>query len=349
VYYERYEENILPRGNILLSDDEILIPITYTHLPYDIKNPILQFWTFLVGGEKFLDLSNLAMKELVTGACKRHNICALNLSRNKLQYLSPRRFTRLKKLNIITLDYNQFTTFPSVLISLTTLTRLSLSHNAITRIPNEISQLKNLKILRVEFNRLQELPQTMSCLVQLEELALSGNQWKNTASIWTTLCSLPSLECLLLAQSQVSEIPTNISLLTKLKILDCSVNRITLLPDSLGMLKELQILRLGHNRIKQIPTGITKLQHLLHLELNNNEIESISLTLWNALSKRATLILEHNPLPLNFVRHRKVNLKSSAFSSLNDKHTTTQSHIIIHLSYISRHHVLLRQKVISDH
>jgi Leucine-rich repeat (LRR) protein len=312
-YFQRFETNILPQCNILC--DDIVIPVNYSQLPYNLKNPLFRHWSFLCGGEKFLDLSDLAMNELVDEACKRRSLRGLNLSKNKLDYLSVRRFTRLTNLDTLNLDHNQFTVFPSAVISLTSLTKLSFSHNAITHLPREISMLTNLKNFRAEFNQLQDLPHSFSTLIRLEKLALTGNHWKNPSSIWTTLFSFTSLRCLLLADSHLTEIPAQVSVLTKLKVLDCSKNFISVLPESLATLKNLQILRLGYNRIKSIPNAIMKLQSITRLELNNNEIEQISLTLWSAISKRATLILEHNPLPLNFIKHRKSSLKSSATTS----------------------------------
>jgi Leucine-rich repeat (LRR) protein len=339
-YFERGEVNFLLPSNILSSNSGEVIPIHYTQLPYKLTNPLLQFWSFLVGGERFLDLSGFALNELVTGTLQRHHhIQVLDLSNNKLQRLTFHQFTKLQRLNSLNLNHNLFSFLPLSIFALTTLTRLSFSHNNVSQIPNEISLLTNLRTLHADFNDLTSLPHSLTSLTNLDELTLNANKWNSPASIWSTLVSLTSLRSLSLAENEIPEIPVQISLLSQLRYLDCSKNRITFLPETLSALVNLQTLCLGHNQIQSISKSFVKLQNLTRLELNNNKIKQIPLNLWTLLSKKVILILEQNPLPLNFVQHRKMSLKSSkctfilhsfAFVGLMDRFTPSHNLILTH-------------------
>lgn len=128
------------------------------------------------------------------------NLTSLSLVNNRLREL-PKEIENLSlNLKKLFLGENFFTTFPSVVFSLTqlvvldintnysmsdfpieitnmiTLEELSISWNHVGHLPNEIGNLTRLRVLNLSHNIIAHLPTTIENLVNLRELLVDFNQ-----------------------------------------------------------------------------------------------------------------------------------------------------------------------------
>ena len=70
----------------------------------------------------------------------------------------PDLFSALTNLQRLVLRWNEISTFPTILLSLSRLTFLDVSGNGLTEVPPEISQLSELQHLNLTYNKLQVPP-----------------------------------------------------------------------------------------------------------------------------------------------------------------------------------------------
>jgi Leucine-rich repeat (LRR) protein len=71
---------------------------------------------------------------------------------NKLTGPLPANISRLKKLRVLNLSYNNITELPAEISELANLEVLNVSHNHLTSLPSDLSGLKNLRVLDVSGN-----------------------------------------------------------------------------------------------------------------------------------------------------------------------------------------------------
>lgn len=94
---------------------------------------------------------------------------------NLLAHL-PSCFDKLKTLEVLNLDRNQFKQWPTEIFSLTSLRVLTLSFNQLEEAPPELGRLTNLTELRLGNNRIRTLAKEISQLKKLKKLDLFNNQ-----------------------------------------------------------------------------------------------------------------------------------------------------------------------------
>jgi Leucine-rich repeat (LRR) protein len=169
----------------------------------------------------------------------------LNLSHNSLQTLPPD-FTQLKTLKTLVLSYNNLTTLPCALFSLT-LRQLHLDHNQITSLVNEANGNE----------RPIQSPES-SLYNNLTYLDIAGNFLNN-------------------------DTVTSVSRFTRLTFLNLAQNHLISFPDQLFFLTELRTLYLHENVIASVPINFASLSKLNTLTLYGNDISEVKLLNTSAL------------------------------------------------------------------
>lgn len=133
-------------------------------------------------------------------------ITELNLSNLQLTDLACE-IEVLTGLEILELQDNQFTAFPSVIRGFISLKWLELVGNQLSSLPKEIEELESLEILALDNNRLESLPEAIGMLGRLSVLTLSNNRLQTVPAI---IEGLDSLEHLDLSNNPLGELPIGI-------------------------------------------------------------------------------------------------------------------------------------------
>jgi Leucine-rich repeat (LRR) protein len=182
---------------------------------------------------KKLALVNQGLIEVPEEAEQLASLSCVELFGNKISQL-PRWLTRTN-IVAISLDSNQFSTFPPELTEMAGLRSISLSHNSIADVPESIGKLVMLEHLELGDNKLKVLPQEVGHLKALVSLGLRENRLR--------------------------ELPREIGNLHRLEGLDLSDNHLTDVPEEVSHLIALEHLWVGGNRFSE--TAQERLRKLL--------------------------------------------------------------------------------------
>ncbi len=148
----------------------------------------------------------------------------------KSMYFENNKFTSVPDLSlctsleILSLSNNEFTQFPSNLLSLTKLQMLNLANNEISTVP-DLSALTSLNTINFDGNNLTEFPSGLEKLSSLQQISVSGNQ---ITQIPDSISSNSSLQILLISMNNIETLPESLSNSSSLKVLDISLNNIDL-------------------------------------------------------------------------------------------------------------------------
>ncbi len=129
-----------------------------------------------------------------------------------------------KNLQVLSLANNQFTTFPTSILDLTSLETLSLSGNELTEVP-DLSALDHLKTLHLDNNEITEMPTGLGSLSTLTELTMNYNE---LTAISEDIMASSTLETLAVTFNSITELPEALVEMSSLKTLEVSVNAIDL-------------------------------------------------------------------------------------------------------------------------
>ncbi len=116
----------------------------------------------------------LSLTELPSGVGNLTELRELDVNTNLLGKL-PNEIGRLRKIQILSLSYNELKRIPYSIGNLTKLEQLRLDNNKLIQLPTEIRMLVNLKLLDLYNNKLNNIPSGIGKLIQLEELDLRKN------------------------------------------------------------------------------------------------------------------------------------------------------------------------------
>lgn len=140
---------------------------------------------------KFLDISFNQLTSIPTSLCLP-SLQTFNLSNNQLEELPD--FTGYTCLNILFVEHNNLTSFPSGLNQLTGFTELNAANNQIKEITEGIHEMQILKNLDLSDNRLQHVIGELSECKKLKNLNLRNNPLKdNRLKKMTVQCSTKSI------------------------------------------------------------------------------------------------------------------------------------------------------------
>ncbi|MHA2504303.1 MAG: leucine-rich repeat domain-containing protein [Candidatus Kariarchaeaceae archaeon] len=162
---------------------------------------LIQTRTKLYGRRKFLNLSNLELKELPRSLLGVSHIASLDLSNNHFDEI-PEMLYEIKPRSLLLLG-NEITRVDSSVQQLEGIVQLNLRHNGIGSVSPELLSLKSLNILDLGYNAISTLPDPDITSSNLSTLTLSHNRLQGVDA----LGELNQLHGLYLDHNRISEIP----------------------------------------------------------------------------------------------------------------------------------------------
>jgi Leucine-rich repeat (LRR) protein len=241
--------------------------------------------------DDLIDLSNLDLEEADTSL---HSL--IEKSTNPLS------------INILLLNNNLLTQFPSLLGCFNNLKTLDISNNQIKILSVDICKLFNLRVLIASNNLLEDfsLPKELpDKLPLLETINLGGNLF---AQFPYQLLEMRSLREIYLGSNKITCLPKNFEKLQKLEILYLGGNQLKTVPEELCQLRSLSSLNLSNNLIHSLPNNITRLKRIKTLALHNNNLTTLPIEIVKLNLQE--LSLRNNPLINRFAREAAYNVPS---------------------------------------
>ncbi|PIC46380.1 hypothetical protein B9Z55_006090 [Caenorhabditis nigoni] len=198
----------------------------------------------------------------------------VDVSFNRIRFISPRVFEKLKSLESLFLQNNQMTHFPSLF------------------------RLEKLRHLMLDNNQIQKIDNfSLADLPKLQHLSLAGNQIDLITENMFGSSSSSELKSLNLAHNKIHTISSrSFSDLDNLQQLRLSHNNIRTIPSmTFANLKNLRYLDLSHNRIiKILPSALYQLPALDVLHLDQNNLNEIDRDAFRSFGDLQTFKLSHN-------------------------------------------------------
>ncbi|XP_043569546.1 leucine-rich repeat serine/threonine-protein kinase 2 [Chiloscyllium plagiosum] len=243
----------------------------------------------------------------------------LDLSQNNLTSFSQHLCTILRCLTDLDISNNKFTTFPTCVLEMQSITSLDISRNSIGHSLILNSTCPTLKKLNLSQNQLSSFPESLDKATEkLEELLLKGNKMRTIVS---SLC-LTELNLLDLSQNCIPNIlDTFLMQCSKLDTFRISENHLSTLP---GLPSKITTIDLASNKFGSVPEAVLKLQHLRSVNLSHNNISELPGPLhWESSSLRE-LIFSHNQISVldlsegvnKWSRLEKLNLTNNKLKEL---------------------------------
>jgi Leucine-rich repeat (LRR) protein/Ca2+-binding EF-hand superfamily protein len=257
------------------------------------------------------------------------SVLMFDLSHNRLEEMPNNSFWfRADKLQVLTLDYNQFQSIPSgisdcrdllsvtisqnllegtsilgqstALNGLHNLVNLDLSGNKIQKWPNngfQASTTGSLEILNLANNELEVIPgvECLSTFSQLIRLNLSNNKIYALGSDGG-LGNLTCLQVLNLSGNILESLPEDLGCIgSTLLSINLSNNNLRWLPSTLNELHGLRLLDVSRNQLTTLPNSIIGLKDLVEINGGRNKIAMIPET-FGSLLKLEIINFQHNNL-----------------------------------------------------
>ncbi|KAM9815546.1 leucine-rich repeat-containing protein 10 [Syngnathus typhle] len=209
---------------------------------------------FLVGDleemplDRTLDLSSRQLRQFPVAACVFDGLVKLYLSDNNLSSL-PDELDRLRKLQLLALDFNCFEELPAAVCRLPQLNILYLGNNKLFYLPEELQDLKELNTLWLETNCFIVFPNVVCELPNLKTLHLGYNQIR---CLPYELNRLEELRSIWLAGNELTEFPPVLLEMHFIAVIDVDRNKIQRFP-ALSHLQGLKLVIYDHNPCVNAP------------------------------------------------------------------------------------------------
>ena len=171
------------------------------------------FISLKVNNDIELGFSIFGLKALKS-AKNKNKISFINLDNCDLLQI-PQEIVNFKKLEGLSLSYNNLSNLNFNFNKLESLKRLILNDNRVERLPESFFNLNMLEELQISFNRLEYLPESIKNLRRLRILNLFNNRLR---SLPKSITELKMLEKLNISFNNISELPRNIFSLKNLRI-----------------------------------------------------------------------------------------------------------------------------------
>ena len=207
---------------------------------------------------------------------------------------------------------NKFTSVPSFVPKLRTITYLDLQNNKITSLP-PLTNLTNLKILSLMNNKITSIPDNFLAPTAPVQIYMHNNPLThisdticNTSMTLFTCynCGINAIpECignasklkdLLLRNNNITHIPDSLCDMESLRSIDFSNNNIKKIPECIGNATKLTTLNVWGNNITHLPDSICSLEALKVLRLRENNLKSVPSCI-GSLNNLTTLVFGNNP------------------------------------------------------
>ncbi|CAI5441422.1 unnamed protein product [Caenorhabditis angaria] len=287
-----------------------------------------------LAGNRITNMSDVHIFEQMT------SLIYIDVSFNRIKFVSPRVFEKIKNLESLFLQNNQLKNFPS-LFRMEKLRHLMLDNNQIQKIDN--FSLSDLPKIATSFSRWQpnnnnyrkcELSTKYSIKLvffqmfgssELKSLNLAHNKISTITS--RSFSDLDNLQQLKLSHNEIRIIPSMaFSNLRNLRYLDLSHNRIIkILPSALFQLPALDILHFDHNNLHEIDRdAFRSFNDLQSLKLSHNTFRKFTCDYLGSITQVWQLDLSHNQindLDISCISRglRKLSISSNNIEKINRK------------------------------
>ncbi|XP_054712158.1 toll-like receptor Tollo [Uloborus diversus] len=266
--------------------------------------------------------------------CGLINLKYLNLSRNALQDVKQlgleerKLFPCIPELQILDLSYNRIKYLTDeILSSLRRLRNLTFRGNQISQMsPYALIGLQRLHFIDLSNNKLSEFhPHFFHHSTEIREILLSNNSIAGFPSaLFRSLSQLSHLDVSHNIISELHFLLDSFKNPNRLSTLNLSFNRIRRLEGTpFQSLLSLQVLHLQDNQIEYIAEkSFTHLSNLKILDLTNNKLRLIEADTFNGLISLQDLVLRNNHMELihsdalmNLTRLRYLSLQNNSLTS----------------------------------
>ncbi|EGT48262.1 hypothetical protein CAEBREN_31443 [Caenorhabditis brenneri] len=322
-------------GDVLRGCKETLVELFIAnnfleHIPHGVLSGMKQLEHLDISKNKILSLkkpsSLLSITADETSSVRRLNLAGnrinnmsdihifenmpfltyVDVSFNRIRFISPRVFEKLNNLESLFLQNNQLSHFPS-LFRLEKLRHLMLDNNQIQKIDNfSLADLPKLQHLSLAGNQIDIITENMfgsSSSSELKSLNLAHNKIHTISS--RSFADLDNLQQLRLSHNNIRTIPSmamwiiqTFANLRSLRYLDISNNRIIkILPSALYQLPALDVLHLDQNNLNEIDRdAFRSFSDLQSLKLSHNAFRRFSCEFLGSISQVHQLDLSSNQI-----------------------------------------------------
>lgn len=219
--------------------------------------------------QRSLNLEDFDLTEFPNIILNCDSIRSLILQRNKISELPKEVGIHLRGLKYLSIQFNNFQSFPECLKHLTALVSLNISHNPINSLINDINCFKDLKYLWCNSCGITSLPKSLGSLAKLDTFGARNNN--------------------------ITTLPDTLVQLKELRWLSLEGNNLHVLPNDFDKLVNLHHLNLNKNCFTSIPDVLPKMSSLMYLHLQRNLLRTLDKEIVDALSN-VKISLMHNPL-----------------------------------------------------
>ncbi|XP_047526331.1 leucine-rich repeat-containing protein 40 [Pieris napi] len=230
---------------------------------------------------------------------KANNLRELNLSLNRLQYISKDLFSNYTNLRVLILSKNSINKISAEsFVGLTKLEKLDLSENNLTKLENIFTPLKSLQHLNLSRNNIEFILENYFNNWLLQHLDVSHNNLRKLAP--GALQLLPNLARLLLTDNPhlgITQLDTQLLVGTGRRLQQIDASRTGLYQVPEAFTHSVRFLSLVGNHISSIRCGDLDSYPLLQsLDFSNNKIKSIEEDSLGRLEMLLFLNLNNNSL-----------------------------------------------------
>jgi Leucine-rich repeat (LRR) protein len=179
-----------------------------------------------------------------------------------------RDFGKLPSLEVLRLDIEHLSEFPSSMVDLQNLEKIILDGPGLTELPEWIYSLSSLQYLWIRNSDLTSISSRIGEMLELTDIEFTNNK---ITSLPDELGLLINLWNLKVNNNQITQIPPSIFSLPKLDHLSFVRNSLESVPSEIENARGMRYLYLNSNKIKIVP-DLSELESLFEALFHDNEI-----------------------------------------------------------------------------
>ncbi len=244
-------DNVSFAPAVKLLDQCLVQPfrVPQTHVVPDGPSFVSSLAAAAEAGVEIVHASGLHLM-ILQSMCLLTAVTTVHLSNNCLVALPDDFASSLPNCETLTLNQNEFKSFPAQVLQMRSLTSLNMQDNELRSVPSSIGQLSRLASLFLGNCKLGSLPVSLGSLTDLRVLHLQSNCFKSMPS---SIGNFVKLQSLYLHNNLLTSLPGNIGSMTSLAVLTLQSNDISTLPASMQRLTSLWSLNVSQNALTDLP------------------------------------------------------------------------------------------------